>query len=144
MTFLFDAEEWRAVPSFPGLFASSRGRIKGSTFEGKMPRNGVRTYHPKPWAGSWDGERFIFNFRGKNGKVARAVCEAFHGPAPFERAVVMHLDENSRNNAPANLRWGTQKENLNAPGFLAYCRGRTGVNNPFLKGRARIPMETAP
>lgn len=55
-------------------------------------------------------------------KVHQLVCEAFHGPKPFSRAVVIHKDENSLNNKPSNLTWGTQKENLNCPGFLAYCR----------------------
>lgn len=58
------------------------------------------------------------------------VCEAFHGPKPFPRAVVIHADENALNNAPENLRWGTQKENLNAPGFKEYCRQRRGEFSP--------------
>ena len=65
------------------------------------------------------------------------VCEAFNGPPPFEGAVCMHLDENSTNNRSDNLAWGTQKENLNAPGFIAHCRGRTGENSPGVKGRRR-------
>jgi hypothetical protein len=68
-------------------------------------------------------------------KIARLVAEAFHGPPPFDDAVAMHLDENAANNRPENIRWGTQKENLNAEGFLAYCRDRTGENNPMIKGR---------
>jgi hypothetical protein len=48
----------------------------------------------------------------------------------------MHLDENSKNNRPENLAWGTQKENLNAPGFIEYCKGRTGKNNPYIKGKS--------
>lgn len=59
-----------------------------------------------------------------NIKVHRAVCEAFHGLPPFDNAVVIHLDENALNNNPSNLKWGTQKENLNAPGFLEHCRQR--------------------
>jgi HNH endonuclease len=47
----------------------------------------------------------------------------------------MHLDENAANNRASNLQWGTQKENLNADGFTAYCRSRTGDNNPLIKGR---------
>jgi hypothetical protein len=61
--------------------------------------------------------RMIFRFRGKTYKVHRAVCEAFHGLAPFDGAVVMHLDEDGRNNLPHNLKWGTQRENLNAVKF---------------------------
>jgi hypothetical protein len=72
-----------------------------------------------------------------NIKVHRAVCEAFHGPAPFERAVVIHIDEDAHNNRPENLKWGTQKENLNAPGFKDYCRNRTGDNSPRAKWLAK-------
>jgi len=45
-------------------------------------------------------------------KVHQLVCEAFHGPKPFEKAVVIHIDEDAHNNRPENLMWGTQKENL--------------------------------
>lgn len=96
----------------------------------------TRGYGGEPTYGQWDGGRFIYSRRGhKTLKVARLICEAFNGPAPDGRPVCMHLDENSRNNAPSNLAWGTQKENLNAPGFISYCKGRTGENNPFIKGR---------
>lgn len=96
---------------------------------------GPKQYGGTPTYGQWDGERYIYARKGyKTQKVARLVCEAFNGMPP-DGAVCMHLDEDSRNNKPENLRWGTQKENLNAPGFLEYCRGRTGENNPFLKGR---------
>lgn len=81
--------------------------------------------------------RYIYNYRGKNYKVHRLVCEAFHGPAPFEKAVVMHLDDDATNNKPENLAWGTQKQNLNTPAFIAYCKSRTGENSPTVKGKAR-------
>lgn len=71
-----------------------------------------------------------------NVKVHQAVCAAFHGPRPFPQAVVIHIDEDATNNHPGNLKWGTQKENLNSPGFIDYCHGRTGDNSPFVKGRA--------
>lgn len=61
------------------------------------------------------------------------VCEAFHGPKPFDKAVVIHLDEDGLNNRAENLKWGTQKENLNAPGFIEYCRGRVGEDSPTIK-----------
>lgn len=48
----------------------------------------------------------------------------------------MHLNENAADNRPGNLAWGTQKENLNAPGFIAYCKRRTGNDNPHRKGIA--------
>jgi len=76
----------------------------------------------------------ISNKKFGNMKIHRIVCEAFHGLAPFDRAVVLHLDENALNNKPENLRWGTQKENLNMPKFIEYCKSRTGENNPRIKG----------
>ncbi|CAK0755422.1 hypothetical protein CCP3SC15_2070001 [Gammaproteobacteria bacterium] len=63
------------------------------------------------------------------------VCEAFHGAAPPGKTVCMHIDEDARNNRPENLTWGSQKMNLNAPGFISYCKSRTGQNNPYVKGR---------
>jgi hypothetical protein len=128
-------ELWRLVPSVPGLLASSKGRVLVVPKFGTLPNGGQRQYGGIARKGSWDGERYIFQWQGKTYKVARLVCEAFHGAAPDGMNVCMHLDENSRNNVPGNLEWGTQKQNLNAPGFIAYCESRTGENNPFIKGR---------
>lgn len=128
-------EIWKLVPSLPGILASSRGRVMVA------PRMGTginknKQYGGTARTGSWDGHRFIVQWGGKSFKVARLVCEAFNGPPTDKKNVCMHLDENSRNNFPENLCWGTQKENLNAPGFIEYCHGRTGENSPVVKGRA--------
>ncbi len=120
------AETWKIVPSVPGLAASSFGRVMILP----SPSSCGRAYH-----GSLSGGRYHLHYKHKTYMVSRLVCEAFNGPPPFERAVCMHKNENSRDNIPTNLQWGTQKENLNAPGFLEYCRSRTGENNPFIKGR---------
>jgi len=118
----FDIEVWRGIPSQPELLASSHGRIMvipwRSAGEGRgtnIPYGGIPTF------GQWGGTRYIYCRRGfKTMKVARLVCEAFHGPAPDDKPVCMHLDEDARNNRPENLRWGTQKENLNFPKITAY------------------------
>ncbi len=102
---------------------------------GDMPNGGTRHYASSPRTGEWDGERYLFCCRGQTYKVARLVCEAFNGLPPTEHGVCMHLDENARNNVPGNLEWGTQKQNLNAPGFVEYCRGRIGDSSPRVKGR---------
>lgn len=132
---------WRSVPSAPGVLASSSGRVMSSPYTGYMPYGGTRIYYGKPSFGFWaegSGEgRFVTCIGKKNYKVARLVCEAFHGPAPKDKPICMHLDEASANNVPDNLAWGTQKENLNAPGFIEYCCNRTGDNNPRNKGRKR-------
>lgn len=80
-------------------------------------------------------------YRRKNYKVHRLVCEAFHGPAPEGKNIVIHLDEDALNNRPENLKWGTQKENLNMPKFIEYCKGRTGESSPGIKGRRKKEAE---
>jgi len=47
---------------------------------------------------------------------------------------VIHINENALDNRPENLKWGTQKENLNMPSFIEYCKGRTGEESPRTKG----------
>jgi hypothetical protein len=125
-------EEWRIVPSEPCLLASSAGRIMIAPF---CALRGIRRkYGGTPTTGQWDGNRYVYSRKGyRTLKVARLVCEAFHGRG----FVCMHLDENSRNNRPENLAWGTQKQNLNAPRFLAYCRNRTGENSPTYKHKVK-------
>lgn len=124
------AENWKPVPSYPGLLASDQGRILLSPGYAPLPNGGYRSYFPEPTLGVVRTSRKgaahkyygIWVRRYGNIKIHQAVCEAFHGPRPFDGAVVIHGDEDGLNNKPSNLRWGTQKENLNAPGFLAYCR----------------------
>lgn len=135
-------EHWKPVPSKPGVMASSWGRIKLPDSVAPLPNGGIRKYQPKPTFGhktrasktARHEYMGISNKKFGNMKIHRIVCEAFHGLAPFDRAVVLHLDENALNNKPENLRWGTQKENLNMPKFIEYCKSRTGENNPRIKG----------
>lgn len=117
-------EEWREVPDAEGVFASSLGRIKSADRTGSMPNGGIRTYTGKAWFGAWTGERYIARIRGRTHKVARLVCAAFHGAPPDGKFVCIHLDEDARNNKPENLEWGTQKQNLNFPKYLARMRAR--------------------
>jgi len=104
-----------------------------------MPHGGIRSYTPKPTFGvvcraskkARHAYRGLYNPKYGNMKIHRLVCEAFHGPPPFARAVVIHLDEDALNNRADNLKWGTQKENLNMPGFIAHCRARKRVPAPY-------------
>lgn len=130
------------VPSVPLLEASSLGRVRSQPYEQAMPHGGTRIRQMQPTYGVVTynkrdqlHRKLIVVFRRRTHKVGRLVCEAFNGPPPTPRHVTLHDDEDSMNNLPSNLKWGTQKENLNAPGFIAYCRSRTGENNPRVKGR---------
>ena len=130
-------EIWRSVPSVQGALASNLGRVMLTPFASQNKRAGGKQHGGVPTVGQWDGSRFIWRCGGRTYKVARLVCEAFNGAPPLDRPVCMHLDENSRNNAPENLAWGSQKENLNAPGFIDYCKSRTGDRHPHAVHRRK-------
>ncbi len=124
-------EEWRVVPSVPDISASSLGRILVAPSRITMPNGGERSYHPKPTFGYEEKiatgrtevpkRRIIRVGRlKKTFKVAQLVCEAFHGQKPRPDAVTIHINEDPSDNRPENLRWGTQKENLNMPKYKAW------------------------
>lgn len=125
-------EIWKVVPSAPWFLVSSEGRFMVAPYEYEMPKGGLRQYGGEPRFGVWNKQdaRFITVHKGKTYKVAHLVCEAFNGPRPGEQSVCMHLDENSANNRPNNLAWGTQKENLNAPRFREYAQMKRGQSHP--------------
>lgn len=140
-----ESEIWNPVPSKPGVIASSLGRILLPKRWAKMPNGGLRCYEPKPTYGvktkASKTARHVYmgvsnKFYG-NMKIHRLVCEAFHGPAEDPSHVVIHLDEDATNNRPENLKWGTMKENMNMPGYIEYCKSRTGENSPYTKGRMK-------
>jgi hypothetical protein len=103
-----------------------------------MPNGGVREYRSEGTFGvisrahkeASHTHRHI-HYRGiGTRKIHRLVCEAFHGPAPSKKSVVMHLNEDAHDNRPENLKWGTQKENLNMPLAKERFRARVGDKNP--------------
>ena len=130
------------MPAIPNALARSDGMIKFPDTRAKMPHGGWREYKTK-WIKGVETKasktarhkHYGVLYRGKNYKIHRLICEAFHGSPPKGKNVVLHMDENVLNNRPENLKWGTQKENLNAPGFIDYCKRRTGENSPSTKGR---------
>jgi hypothetical protein len=133
----------KPVLSIEGAFANDLGQIKFPESTLKMPNGGVRRYKTR-WvfgvkrkASKTARHQYYGTLhRGKNYKMHRLICEAFHGPAPDDKPIVIHINENALDNRPKNLRWGTQKENLNMPGFIEYCKSRTGENSPYIKGKS--------
>jgi hypothetical protein len=127
-------ERWRRSARLPDYLVSSHGNLMCVPFQssgrwyGGQVIQGVTTT---------DQPRKIIVHKGKTHKVHQLICEAFHGPRPSPKHVVMHLDDNPLNNRADNLKWATQKENLNTPKFLAYCKARTGENSPTFKGRMK-------
>ena len=132
----------KPIKQVKGAMANDRGEIKWPERTAKMPHGGTREYKTKWIKGSKRKasktarhEYYGILYRGKNYKVHRLICEAFHGPPPKDKPVVIHINENALDNRPENLKWGTMKENMNMPKYIAYCKSRTGDNNPAVKGR---------
>lgn len=96
-------EEWKDVSGWEGLYkVSDLGRVQG-------PRTILKP-HPNK-----DGYFQVLLFRkgrGTNKLVSRLVCEAFHGPPPFEGAQALHRDGINIHNYPDNLYWGTHQQNM--------------------------------
>lgn len=129
-------EEWRDHPTVDFIQVSSYGRVQVKPYQLPLPNGGFRTYGGQPHFGSRekDGRMvFINRTRRFRKRVHILVCETFHGEKPFDGAVVMHLDDNPSNNRTDNLKWGSQKENLNADKFIAYCKSKTGENSNWHK-----------
>lgn len=137
-----EQEIWKPIPSIPGALASSIGRVwlPPKRQKAEVPGGGKRTYKTAPTFGSEEktstgrnesGRRMIIRRLGKTYKVHRLVCEAFHGPAPTTKHIVLHLNEEPTDNRAENLRWGTRKENQNFPKVKAAFKARTGENSPW-------------
>jgi len=118
------AEAWRPILSLPEYLASSEGRLMRIPSIAQTPYGGARIYGGMPTKGVLSEGRYQISYKAKTYRVHRLICEAFAGPEPFAGAVVMHLNEDATDNRASNLAWGTQKENLAAPGFRAYLKRR--------------------
>lgn len=120
------SEFWKPIPSTNSLYqASSLGRIKGRfgrvlspLFEAK--RGGYKSIQVRGCAPPI------------RRRVARLVCEAFHG-APPDGFEADHIDGNRINDCPENLRWLSVEEN----------RARRTPPAGERNGNAKITLEEA-
>jgi ATP-dependent Clp protease protease subunit len=108
----------KQIPNKPGYYVDEIGRVFSRRRSGKGSNKlGTPRQLKVGLRGGEDGKTYEgftarINGRSVNVSVHRAVCETYHGPLPFEGAVVRHLDGNPRNNRPENLAWGSQKQNV--------------------------------
>ena len=112
-TIQYMSRTWRPAAGYEEyLEVSSDGYVKF------IPRLVNRSAHPyvtkeRVTKGSVrkDGYCRVF-LKRKTLYVHRLVLETFSGPAPTKTHVVMHKDDDPRNNDISNLSWGTQEENV--------------------------------
>jgi len=115
-------EEWRGIPDAAGYEASNLGNIR-STVKSGTPKPISLGTHPNGYhyfVAIVDGQR-------KTYKAHHAVLKAFGQDRPSDAHDVRHIDNDRRNNALRNLKWGTKQDNAldrRAAGSLA------GENNP--------------
>ena len=97
------SSEWVECPGFPLYEVSVDGLFRKRDSH-KLMRQGKEI----------NGYRIILlTTNGKqHAKLAhRLICEAFHGPPPFEKAMVDHIDRCKTNNHASNLQWVSRSEN---------------------------------
>lgn len=104
--------EWRSVPGYSEYEVSSCGHVRRCVARANWPAGHLL----KP-ARSESGHLYVMLAirpgadRSKKEFVHRLVAKAFIGEEPFPNACVLHADDDPGNNAVANLRWGTRKDN---------------------------------
>jgi hypothetical protein len=97
--------EWRSIPSLPDYQASSDGLLRHRLHGAYTATGGHRRYGGQEHRGQWDGRRYVLRYKGRTYRVARLICEAWHGPAPAPHARARLVDGNPRNLRPSNLVW---------------------------------------
>lgn len=97
-------EVWKEIPGYSGYLASSLGKIKNKK-TGHISKGG-------------DAGRYLKVSVYRDGEdkphlehLHRIICLAFHGK-PKKGQVVLHIDNNKTNVKSSNLKWGSQKTNV--------------------------------
>lgn len=132
-----DAEEWRPIRGWEGLYSVSNiGRIRSETHV--VTRSDGRLYSSEGRVlKSWSNRGYLYvmltrNRKKKNISVHRAVADAFLGPIPVGLDV-NHLDGDKGNNVLANLEVVTTAENIRHAFRTGLCKPRRGEANGFSK-----------
>lgn len=101
-----DDVEWRPIWGYPGYFVSRYGEVLS------MKKENTYTLL-KTWPNQYGHQmlRLKNEFGEKCFLVHRLVAEAFL-PNLEKLPVVMHKDDDPTNNEVENLKWGTQKDNM--------------------------------
>lgn len=112
-------EIWKDIEGYEGYQISSLGRVR-SLDRIITHKNGKKElYRGKIRKGVKNKQGYLFlslckNGRSRNYFISRLVAMHFI-PNPENKPYVDHIDTNPLNNRVDNLRWCTQKENMNNP-----------------------------
>lgn len=125
-------EIWKRIPGYPGYVASNMGRVK------RLAYTTVRGYNRAEKILKMSGRSAAITLNLKEGKTSqhagRLVLLAFKGKPRGRENLALHEDDNTRNNIPSNLRWGSRKDNA----LDAVRNGIMGKNSPHAeKHKAR-------
>jgi HNH endonuclease len=88
--------------------------INGNVFSMKNRKNkSGNPYLLKLWVDDLGYKHVVLRVSGKGKRfsVHRLVCEAYNGLPSADKNICMHLNGDTSDNRPDNLKWGTQKEN---------------------------------
>ena len=107
-------KEWVQVIDEPGWEINHEGEIRSWR---KGGYNGLLRDEPIPIKGVVNSCGYLRiplrkNSAGKRGTQSLARLVAKHFVPPYHGEVIRHMDDNPLNNHPSNLRWGTQKDNI--------------------------------
>lgn len=103
-----NTEEWRVVEAFPLYEVSSYGRIR--RIDTQRILKPMRTGQKRK---QYSTVRFSTRPR-QDRKVHQVVLETFVGPAPPDKPLGLHKDDDTWNNALDNLEWGTHTKNADS------------------------------
>lgn len=125
-----DEEEWRDVPSVPGVQASSLGRVYGEIAYNSVGSTGGISTKGTESDGRW-------NYKGKSYRVARLVAEAFHGSPPTPNHCIRWINGNQLDNRPKNLTWVSRSWLVKKA--MKGCTKKRAMPKPPLP-RSRLPL----
>ena len=100
-----DEEVWKPVPGWPGYEVSSLGRVRSAARvveceDGRRRRYQGRVLRTQTHQDGYPQVTLSVGGAASTRGVHRLVAEAFHGPPPFEGALVMHLDDDPLEQRP--------------------------------------------
>jgi len=141
----------KSCPSFPGYSATNDCRVFSHRRRGKgIQRGSVSTIDPEfayelaqqtTSKGYKTVSAMLSNGKSRPVGVHQLVADAFHGPRP-DGLVVRHLNGVPSDNAPGNLKYGTDAENADDRKRHGTYLGGSNHHNAKLTGGQAVAIRT--